>query len=992
MDEHASQDLHYGSLGAVSYNADTTTWSCQKFPVHCPPLHVIQQDFFIAGHASDINNAGNVPTKGSNDTERRLRTMPEFAGAVSLVQDIVKLDAHTEPARGGHRDDLVGGLLAFGAAYTPGSTTSRPVPFVAYSAGEDGDWLCIAALISTKTSFATLDKPQVFGTADTLRPVPSPSPNWRCPSGRILQVVSSQPKEQNYSLLAARSSTHVYLFRPIPTYASARAIHEHRHLHAHVIAANQIAGVRISGSLGSSCTDVAFNTWFQRQFILVDDTGAFVIFELAQKKVLGPYGNKIISRGTASADEDGDSSHPPSKCIHRAIWLHDVHTFIISAKHRVSAFDVRNCTVYLATLDLSEEIADIRTSPFNHDEFFILTSAHIVWAGIISGSVNDLKIKRISTWKHYFDPAGANLRLAFRKLERAASGSVILYSQQSCLMAEYFVGNTIDPDHQPWIVANASSVRMSAADGVKLPEQILSVHLNQIPFCRPNLDLAEESFSLFQMFVLTRDLSVTGFVCCKQEISEDVVAMLPIEGDRHRGRRVTQPFIKDDWLVDDADLSGVDATAASNLNARPRYEEDTAVDNRSSKTVPNDRIYNAVVSLADADSIDLVSDISKHLTQQSQQTQHQFLADRPLSEVTIHDMDSSTQFIELAIDNQGPLQSLASGFTLRQIARPPNLSLGCIDENKLSLADIYDFVVQTWISSLSNEVPARTRIRLEGIARSLAASLWLSSHVLEQKVENASEIADHASAADTQHSSQQSLPLLEDLTLSSSQLPQPFGFSQLDSQLPTPSPTPSMASTSASTANAAQSAPNEAITRLSRYTTFQTAHTATESGSTPILNHWNLGEDPAAYDFRAQTAALDGTLNVAGSQMTAETYASQQRRVARREARRQQREAKRLRTSSRASSVAASVATSIAASSQADEVVSQPVPSGRAWQSSQPGAGEGFISSGQVPNAQVESQSEGLQMASQIQPGRHGARPLPGALAMRAKGKRKAGF
>lgn len=298
------------------------------------------------------------------------------------------------------------------------------------------------------------------------------------------------------------------------------------------------------------------------------------------------------------------------------------------------------------------------------------------------------------------------------------------------------------------------------------------------------------------------------------------------------------------------------------------------------------------------------------------------------------------------------------------------LSLGLEDlQLGTDLALVYDRMLATWITPLSESITGRVRLAKARLCGLVAAQLVLASHSL--RTEEPFEDQTSPGQAQTQTQSQSQDPhsqLLPEPVQQSSRY-RGFALSQLESSqpfpssaLPTPSQTPSI--TTASSHPSTFAAPE--LTRLSKYTSFsKPAPPVLPRSLNNVLSHWKVGEDVKDYDWMSTARSIAKQDDDADDDMTEAERRRAQRR-AEKHIRRQRREA------------AASQAQQVA-SSQAPEIFSASQPMGLRMES-QPG--------GVAASSQFMGPSLGAAAASQVEAGRFGGRPA----AATGKKRRRQGF
>jgi RNA polymerase I-specific transcription initiation factor RRN6 len=295
------------------------------------------------------------------------------------------------------------------------------------------------------------------------------------------------------------------------------------------------------------------------------------------------------------------------------------------------------------------------------------------------------------------------------------------------------------------------------------------------------------------------------------------------------------------------------------------------------------------------------------------------------------------------------LQTIASGHVV-------GLASSAVTEAP-TIASLYDSVLENWIAPLPTNVPVSVRQNKERLARQIAADLILASTRILRPDYTQQQF-------DTQPGHSQGSEVA--ISHSASQLPlsDPL-FSQPSSLLPN--------LTQTHTESPSSAVPSvDPLSRLRRHLCIEKpAAKPLPTGISHILSHWQLGTDPSTYSWDASEEALqeeDEDSDDAKQEMKRQ---SDKRKQERRE-KRQKRENDLFMA----------------------KTFSQP-----AIPRSSPGPffsmGVGGAMSSQMPGlSQSQSQSQavggmgGLGVQSQVEPGKHGGRPV---LKKKKKGKKRVG-
>lgn len=331
---------------------------------------------------------------------------------------------------------------------------------------------------------------------------------------------------------------------------------------------------------------------------------------------------------------------------------------------------------------------------------------------------------------------------------------------------------------------------------------------------------------------------------------------------------------------------------------------------------------------------------------------HDYRMDYAGSKINVSDVDEASSHLHelyLHTDPQVPVQ-------LQPIAASRILQLA--DNEKPTLADLYDIILQHWIGPLPLNVAVRVRQQKERLARRVAAEVLLASARVRHNDSETSSAQQVGFGQDSSHS----MPILPSKPMEgASDVMAAWTSSQPLSTLPHSSMQFSMPSSSQSIPTFAPSAPSDSLSRLSKHLQIRgasTTPTIIPSNVSRVLEHWQVGIDPHVYDWVAAEDILRPSLSEEISQEQRE----KERKKRERRDRRQQREDELMRV----------------------KTSSQPM----VFPRSSPGPELGGMgSSSQIPSqahSQVPLPRHGLRAPrgtdllipqSQVEPGRFGGRP-----------------
>ncbi|KAK3170886.1 hypothetical protein OEA41_002970 [Lepraria neglecta] len=247
--------------------------------------------------------------------------------------------------------------------------------------------------------------------------------------------------------------------------------------------------------------------------------------------------------------------------------------------------------------------------------------------------------------------------------------------------------------------------------------------------------------------------------------------------------------------------------------------------------------------------------------------------------ISVVDIDKATanftEFLEDAsrIEDEEPKEDIGESkrVVFSNISTPSMRNVLGL-EDRIQLSAVYDSFIKAWIAPLSRSIPGRARIALEKLLRDLTAKICLASY--EMRVVRETDLDEEAPPGDgTGAGAEFVLPVRRRVSatslrkgkelvarssspLASSQISQDVGFlpSSPLRALPTPEPTPSLRSKSSASSLAAAEDP--ASLRLKAYASLA-PQPALPIKMSNLLNHWEVGADPANYDWEAAQQAFN---------------------------------------------------------------------------------------------------------------------------------------
>lgn len=237
----------------------------------------------------------------------------------------------------------------------------------------------------------------------------------------------------------------------------------------------------------------------------------------------------------------------------------------------------------------------------------------------------------------------------------------------------------------------------------------------------------------------------------------------------------------------------------------------------------------------------------------------------------LEDMSNVLQEILTSIDGEQDLNPLVK---CRAKVLAPQQLFGQRESEKtsnykrLSLSDIYEYLIQSWISVLPQELPGRARLAKEKVVRAVAMELTLAAvgiglediipSMLGAEGQEEASITE-ASSREPPWFSQSPTDRPERGSQASTRPPSLIGESRATSQAPRTTSTLSdpvgpLSPTASASTTFFQPQEDPAVARLRAYTTLNSQPQLPPS-MTRVLAHWSLNKDPDSYSWEATRRA-----------------------------------------------------------------------------------------------------------------------------------------
>jgi RNA polymerase I-specific transcription initiation factor RRN6 len=985
MADRFEPELPYGHFGLAEYDTHASEWRFTRSRPSQSPLRLLCVAQAPDKDPEDPSKATFGIVKKSARSLRYAQQIADLCNSlpgihlpVELLPRYLALSESVQDAST-YASANRGDLIAFSSLYSYISKRSVPVAVVA--AGDNGNALRIIRTRMRRYHWEApkeswLDMPALQGK-ETM---------WSSDAAPIQGLCISQSNERGRKTVLVRYLTSVYILKPefSLSYGAGASLRlsTASSFHAHLMQWDSFA-------------DAAFNPWHSSQVGVINAEGLWGVIEVNNgvSKIICRDPRYDESQSTAAASRDGWA---------RIAWIANVETLLVCTRSEILLFRVGEETgvlvqdVPLDMLASSPWIFDVRIFQERPAWFCVLTSTHLVLFQVSRSTLNPLPAKLKAKVRHFRNFEDLSLTMTLCEEEdREYSIFPCSYNVYTDLWQEALIALTSSTTslNMTFRVLFTSDEAVMLEDPQQLPVAASHPHSSKT---RRVLSLAIRTSTVQSLRAASPDdehstQASTRFYSFATLYSDMTISeALAISHQQETAldrQKITRPSFRllrqDNRLRDVQDNFVVDSDSCDDtlpFRREPRPERCRRADARSKR----DRylkdfsgIARSLETTAPREVSQVLLDIAARATQLSADSPHAVrrLLDLAQQEVTTGDTEDAAGALERFREQMQDTVIKAAddddkAAELRLVLeRVPMLKAPIESEPQDdSLTSIYNRIVTTWISSLSPEISARTRVAKDHLARNVAAELMLSSLVVS--TQRSTEV-DNAESEEPSQGYKFELPMRGvpptmgpfSSQLQSSQLPS-------SSALPTPSPTATPSVTTASSSGSIFAAPE--VDRLRQYANFtKPAPAALPRALNNVLAHWELGTDIAAYDWLSISRRLARQDEEADEELSERDRLRMQKR-AQRHLRRQRREAE---------------------ASQALRLASSQVP--ELFSASQQSAAKAAES--RRPPAAVATAANSLGAASSSQsiaPPVPASQPVPGRFAIRqpVKKKRKQGF
>jgi RNA polymerase I-specific transcription initiation factor RRN6 len=431
---------------------------------------------------------------------------------------------------------------------------------------------------------------------------------------------------------------------------------------------------------------------------------------------------------------------------------------------------------------------------------------------------------------------------------------VLVHSRLNSMVQTYiFNDNVTNPST---LVSSSNPTLLNLA--IDAPGVTTQLHMEPLQFQHdtrsetqgPGRTYAAQETRFYKMFALQSELSVheaTMYAHGAMHSKIDPIGWSTVYRMRREVRSVNHIEELDDFLTT-AGLQALDKPTSKLALQAPIWTQSL---NTTRRTTDHSRLYDALTrkegEIATTVDVPVVARELRHFLVNdggASSLPLGTLMDIVGLDIEVSDIDEASAALQDLIATEDPDATTE----VRSIASSKMMHLG-ESEGPVTIASLYDAILQHWVAPLPTNVPRRVRLQKERLARRIAADVILACLRMRQREEPEGALESLSQPALSQDSgvafsrrnpgtpeaASQPLPSFSQLSLQSSQ---PQSSSQQSPLVYTP--------------------PVDPLARLRKHLNFRddAVSPVISSSVRQVLAHWQLGTDPATYDWAATERAL----------------------------------------------------------------------------------------------------------------------------------------
>lgn len=225
----------------------------------------------------------------------------------------------------------------------------------------------------------------------------------------VQQICFSDPLEGNGLHMAIRQPMTITILRPQYHQTPKRAAFVDKKVNrslypASPLAANPTVTLTASQAKCSEFADIMFNPWYERQFAVVDVDGFWSVWDVEgiskTKLVDGPSGHLQAVMRHSNSSKSQHQEKWAAVC-----WAGGVDQLLVCDRKTLTMFET-SASDHIWNSDLglenSEIILQIRLSPANSSQVFLLTNVRVLWLEITNERIQNGKNFHVrASWDHF---------------------------------------------------------------------------------------------------------------------------------------------------------------------------------------------------------------------------------------------------------------------------------------------------------------------------------------------------------------------------------------------------------------------------------------------------------------------------------------------------------------------------------------------------------------------------------------------------------------
>lgn len=341
---------------------------------------------------------------------------PELTPGLASLASYAHTSHHIASLTAVH-DPLTSDRIAFGRAGF--DATIRNI--IAISAGEAGD---LVRLIRVKPAQYSCGYDEISSVA--VPEIDTREEGWWSGNGSVIQQIVCADGSSTWMAVRLLHST--VILRPRCRRASVlesdTRVSSHGSCSLPHLDANPVMELSIDRTGGVPHADVVFNPWLQRQVAIMDQQGAWSVWELlAQEQDLGSYGAKSVAMGHIL---DGHDSELPPQDVGdgwgAVRFAGSATILVVCNRVHMAIFHISSKLTQLGVPNLelsrnSDWILDLRSSSRYRSHIFVVTSSQVfcIHVEAIGKDEGKGKMQAVATilrsWCHFREGGDTSLRL-----------------------------------------------------------------------------------------------------------------------------------------------------------------------------------------------------------------------------------------------------------------------------------------------------------------------------------------------------------------------------------------------------------------------------------------------------------------------------------------------------------------------------------------------------------------------------------------------------